>query len=222
MVLTLIDQCTKWAECITLQDKSAESVATTFLRAWVYRFGVPMKLISDRDPSFCNAIITNLTARIGITRLTSAAYHPEGNAVIESFYRTLAIGLRHINPTHISFDEALDLVLFGYRSTLHTTTGHSPSYLTYGVDPRLAPDCDWRMERALPNQERLKFLNLLRLDVQFQAQEAINRQNIKRNQARQPTEFEAGQLVLCRLIPLEQLRYKSSYYKAVPRWTLPH
>jgi hypothetical protein len=44
---------------------------------------------------------------------------------------------------------------------------------------------------------------------------------MKRNEYRDPIEFEEGQLVLCRAIPLQQLRYKSAFYKAVPRWTLP-
>lgn len=221
-VLTLIDQSTKWAECIIIPNKSAITVASTLLCSWIYRFGVPTKLVSDQDPSFCNALITNLSARLGITRLTSTAYHPEGNAVIESFHRTLAVGLRHIDQSVVPFDEALGLVLFGYRGTIHSTIGHSPCYLTYGMDPRVAPDCDWRVEGSSINQERLKFLSALRLDIQFQAQQAVNRQNARKNEHRQPKEFEEGQLVLCRLVPLEQLRYKVSHYKAVPRWTLPH
>ena len=222
ILLTLIDQHTKWCECIEIYDKNAPTVATNLLQSWIYRFGVPRVLMSDQDPSFCNTILDRLSTRLGITRLTSTPYHPEGNAVIESFHRTLSIGLRHFNQRCISFSEALNLVLFGYRATPHLTTGHSPSYLTYGIDPRLAPDCDWRMEKAATEQERLKFLSTLRLDVQLQARNVLNRQNMRRNESRKSVVFEEGQLVLCRLIPLEQLQYKTAFYKAVPRWTLPH
>lgn len=221
-VLTLIDQCTKWSECVIVSDEAAPTVATAFLQSWVYRFGVPNKLLSDRDTSFCGEVIAKLTAHLGATRMTSAPYHPEGNAVIESFHRTLNIGLRHIDQQAVPFDEALGLVLFGYRSTLHSTTGHSPSSLTYGIDPRLPSDNDWRIETTPLDAERLKFLSLLRLDVQLQAQNLVNRQNAQRNKGRQPIVFEEGQLVLCRSISLEQLSYKTAYYKAVPRWTLPH
>jgi transposase InsO family protein len=221
-VLTLIDQHTKWAECITLNSKSADSVASVFLQSWIYRFGVPSKLLSDRDPSFTGHVLKNLTAKLGINRLVSTVYHPEGNATIESFHRVLSTGLRHINHSNLPFDEALNLVLFGYRATPHSTTSHSPSFLTYGIDPRLASDNDWRAESTPTNEERLKFLSLLRLDVQLQAQNLINKQNARKNESRLESEFKEGQLVLCRLIPLDQLRYKTAFFKAVPRWTLPY
>ena len=114
------------------------------------------------------------------------------------------------------------MVLFAYRSTLHTTTANTPAFLTYGVDLRLAPDIDWRMEPELTTQERLKFLSTLRLDIQLQALRALSRQNITKNRHRIPTQFEEGQLILVRALPLDQLKYKVSFYKAVPRWSLPH
>lgn len=222
IMLTMIDQCTKWAECITITTKDADKVAATFLRSWVYRFGLPRKIVSDRDRSFMNKFTAPLTAKLGIKHIPSTAYHPEGNAVIESFHRTLSSGLRHFDHSKIPFEEAVDLVLFGYRATIHSTTNQSPSYLTHGVDPRLAADCDWRMEPHPTNQERLKFLSTLRLDVQLQAHEALKRQNARRNKSRQPMEFKEGQLVLSRAMTLEQLDYKTAYYKAAPRWSLPY
>jgi transposase InsO family protein len=221
-VLTIIDQHTKWAECIVLSSKSSEAVASAFLQSWIYRFGVPSRLLSDKDPSFVSSFITTLTAKLGINRLISTVYHPEGNATIESFHRVLSTGLRHIDHNKIPFEEALNLVLFGYRSTPHSTTTHSPSFLTHGIDPRLASDNDWRCETTPINEERFKFLSLLRLDVQLQAQNLMNRQNARKNESRHPVVFEEGQLVLCRLIPLDQLRYKTAFFKAVPRWTLPY
>lgn len=221
-VLTLIDQLTKWSECTIIPKKDATNIAYAFLQSWVYRFGAPRVLMTDNANAFTGEILSRLSARLGITRLTSTPYHPEGHATIESFHNNLSTGLRHFSQQKLPFQEAINLILFGYRATPHSTTGHSPSYLTYGVDPRLAPDCDWRAEPSLPNKERLKFLSTLRLDVQLQAQRALTRSNIRKNESRQPVVFEEGQLVLCRLIPLDTLHYKSAFYKAVPRWTLPH
>ena len=120
------------------------------------------------------------------------------------------------------FNEALDTALRAYRATPHHSTGHSPSFLVFGQDPRLAPDNDWRLEETPLNQERLKFLSLLRLDVQLQCQRQSISINATRNEERQPTEFKVHQLVLCRLLPLDRLKYKSAFYKAVPRWTTPY
>jgi transposase InsO family protein len=221
-VLTMIDQLTKWAECVPVDNKSTATVAKSFLKSWVYRFGVPRTLMTDNDKAFTSDLLTHITAKLGINRLTATPYHPEGNAVIESFHRTLNKGLRHFDQLSIAFDEALEIVLFAYRATLHTTTGDSPAHLTYGVDLRLAPDADWRAEPDVTTQERLKFLSHLRLDVQLQAQRALIRQNITKNEKRVPVEFQENQLVLVRAIPLNRIDYKTSYYKAVPRWSLPH
>lgn len=60
----------------------------------------------------------------------------------------LSTGIRYINHKRLQFAEALDMVLFGYRSTVYVTTGNSPSYLTYGVDPRLAPELACRTNTA--------------------------------------------------------------------------
>lgn len=220
-ILTIIDQHTKWAECIPIKDSTAATVTSALLRSWIYRFGVPRTLISDRDPGFTNSMLDRLSAAIGVKRLLSTPYHPEGNSVIESFHRTLSMGLRFVNHQVIPFEEAIDMVLFAYRSTLHSTTGHSPSFLVYGMDPKLPNDSDWRVERAPDAQERLKFLSTLRLDVQLQAQKALQRQNEKKNLFRDPVEFVVGQLVLCRALPLDRLRYRVASFKAVPRWTLP-
>lgn len=221
-VLTLIDSFSKWAECIPVIDAKAETVTSTFLRSWIYRYGVPRVLVSDRDRSFCNQVLDNVTAKLGINRLTSSPYHPEGNAVIESFHNTLALYLRSLHQPSLPFFEALDLSLFAYRATIHTTTAHSPSFLAYGRDPQLPIDQDWRMEFIPSSQTRIKFLSTLRLEVQLRAQQQAISRNMKRNVDRMPKEFQEQQLVLCRQIPMDRLKYRSAFYKAVPRWTTPH
>lgn len=221
-VLTMIDQATKWVECATVSDLSAPTIASAFMTQWIYRFGAPRRLVTDNGKSFCNAFMDRLMARIGVTRLTTTPYHPEGNAVIESFHRTLNQGFRHLNHKALPFQEALGMILFGYRVNIHVTTGNSPAFLTYGQDPQLVPDQDWRMEITLSTQERLKYLAALRLEVQLKAYQTALRDVTLKNKERQPTEFELFQLVLCHLHPTERVKYKVAYYKAIPRWTLPH
>lgn len=221
-VLTFIDQTTKWAECSIIHDKAATTVATALLNTWIYRFGVPRVIMSDQDKSFNNALLVNLYAKLGIVKLTSTPYHPEGNATIESFHRTLSTGLRFIQQNLIPFPEALHLVLYAYRSTPHSTTNQSPGYLTYGVDLRPPQDQDWRLEPEPLTAERLKFLTTLRLEIQLKAQQLVAYNNSRNNESRKFCQFEEGQLVLCRAQPIDALKYKTAYYKAVPRWTLPY
>ena len=148
-----------------MTDSTAATVASKFLRSWAYRYGMPKCLVSDRDKAFLNKLVDHLTSRLGINRLTSTAYHPEGNAFIESFHRTINTHLRFVNQARMPVEEALDMALCAYRATPHHSTGHSPSFLVFGQDPRLAPDSDWRLEGIPIDQERIRFLSMLRLDV---------------------------------------------------------
>ena len=172
---------------------------------------MPQRLISDRDKSFVNQLLDHLVSRLGISHITSTAYHPEGNAFIESFHHTLNTHFRFINQACMPFEEAFDTALYAYRATPHHSTGHSPSFLVFGKDPRLASDTDWRLETTPINHERLKFLSMIRLDVQLQAQRQSISRNAARNENRQPIEFEEHQLILCRHLPLDRLKYKVAF-----------
>ena len=52
-VLTIVDRFSKLCVLVPVQSTlDAESCARVFWDTWVTRFGVPMKLISDRDVKF--------------------------------------------------------------------------------------------------------------------------------------------------------------------------
>jgi len=229
-VLTIIDQFTKWAECIPVPSTHAPVIVSTFIRSWICRFGVPDVVVSDNDRTFTGTLLSNIHGTFGTKALSITPYHPEGNAVIESFHRTLNKGLSAFNvPPHrptISFHEALDLVLYSYRATLHSTTGESPAFLVYGVDLRPPMSNDWRFQRNVTVQERLKFLNEMRLDIQLQAYEKRLHANEKRNKYRAPSEFQLYQLILVRATDHDRLKYahySGEYkHKLIPKWSLPH
>eukprot|EP01069_Polyplicarium_translucidae_P007113 Polyplicarium_translucidae@DN305_c0_g1_i1.p1 len=195
-----------------------------YIRAADRLVGVPRRLVSDQGKAFVSAALRRLSSRFGITRLLSAPYHPEGNALVESFHRNLTKGLTQIaQQEEVPIEEALQLVLFGYRATPHTTTGHSPAFLTVGQDLRLPNDNDWREEKGR-DQERLKFLNNLRLEVQFAAYQKREQAIKSHNLARQAKGFQLLELVLLRIPDPLRAAYTSTETgrKLAPKWTLPH
>ena len=46
-LLTMIDRPTRWFECLELNDITASSVVSGFLRAWVSRYSVPVTIVTD-------------------------------------------------------------------------------------------------------------------------------------------------------------------------------
>ena len=230
LVFTMIDQFTKWAECVTIPATTLAIVLPTFVRHWICRFGVPNVIVNDNDRTLVSAMMTKLHSSLGTKNLVSTPYHPEGNATIESFHRNFNKGLSSFEDSDstsaISFDEALQLVLYSYRSTLHLTTGESPAFLTYGIDLRAPADNDWQFERNVQMQERLKFLNRMRLEIQWKAYDERLRAIERKNKKRVPTEFQLYQLVLVRATDYDRLRVAHStgdhVHKLIPKWSLPH
>lgn len=229
-VLTLIDQFTKWAECIPIPSTKAPIVVSAFIRSWICRFGIPEIVMCDNDQTFVGNLLSNVHGTFGTKSLSITPYHPEGNAVIESFHRTLNKGLTSFantpNRPAIPFDEALQLVLYSYRSTIHTTTGESPAFLLYGADLRAPMDNDWRFQRDISMQQRLKFLNEMRLDIQWKAYDRRIRAAEAKNKHRIPTEFQLFQLVLVRSTEYDKIKYahhsNDHKHKLTPKWSLPY
>lgn len=164
----MIDQFTKWAECVPIPSIAAKYVIPAFISQWICRFGIPNVLVNDNYRTLLGSLIQQIHTAFGTKNLVITPYHPEGNATIKSLHFNLSKGLQFFQSngfSQISFDEALQLVdealqlvLYFYRSILHLTLNDFPAFLLFGTDLR-PQDNDWRFFRDIPNQERIKFLN---------------------------------------------------------------
>lgn len=227
-VLTMIDQLTKWAECTPIGQQTEEVAASAMIKGWISRFGVPRILVTDSDPSFTGKLFQEICARLGIRSLQTTPYHPQGNGAIESFHRVLRRGLSYFDhdaTIFVPFDEALQLTLFGYRCTPHTTTHETPAWLALGVDPQIALDGDWRTIRDYRSTDRLRFLNDMRLDIQYQAQIVRLQNNEKTNERRRDAEFKENRLILTRIRPYEaaaMIHTDGMGRKLLPLWSVPY
>ena len=77
-ILTITDHdCTKMMIVIPCNETiSAKGVADLYLRQVFPRFGIPSKVISNRDPRFTSKFMKELCWLMGIKQNISTAYHP--------------------------------------------------------------------------------------------------------------------------------------------------
>ena len=160
--LTMIDHHTKWAEVKAIEEKTAAVLAETFVKEWVCRFGCPATLVVDNERGFTEAFMQQLCQILGTKHLPTTACHPDANAPIESFHRVLTKGLQRFvlgaQASQLSFDEVVQLILFGYRTSFHSSTRETPAYLALGMDPR--PPLGSLGHRNFPNHaDRIQVLN---------------------------------------------------------------
>ncbi|MBW0544690.1 hypothetical protein O181_084405 [Austropuccinia psidii MF-1] len=112
--------------------------------------GLFRNIISDRDPKLTSALWTNLHRFFGTKISFSTAYHPQTDGLAERMIQTLedmirrfcAYGLELIDLdgfTHYwcTLIPALELA---YKTSVHSSTGQTPSMLDRVWNPRLPSD----------------------------------------------------------------------------------
>jgi transposase InsO family protein len=131
-VLTMVDRTTRWIEAVPLTNIEAATCAEAFIASWVARFGVPAQLTSDQGRQFTSAVWARVSQLLGVEHITTTAYHPQSNGMVERIHRQLKDALRarladHDWPLHLPW------VLLGLRAAPKEDSGVSSAELLYGV-----------------------------------------------------------------------------------------
>ena len=121
------------------------TVSDALLRHVVPYFGTPRCLLSDRGREFVGEVWTKLTRSLGIQRLLTSPYHPEGNSINERSHRTINNMLRaHLLegvPSRTWVDKIPGIML-ALNAMVHEPHGFSASMIATGREPTLPPDLE--------------------------------------------------------------------------------
>ena len=138
-IMTAVDRYTRWPEAIPLPDATASTVADAFIAHWVSRYGVPESITTDRGPQFESHLWLVLTQMLGATKISTCAYHPQANGLVERFHRRLKASLKAQPEPHHWVDR-LPFTLLGIRTALKPDIGYSSAESMYGTNLRLPGD----------------------------------------------------------------------------------
>ena len=139
-ILTVTDHdCTKMLITIPCRETiTAEGVAELFLRQIFPRFGLPSKIISDRDPRFVSKFMKELCRLMGITQNVSTAYHPRTDGQSERSNQWLEQYLRFwVDHQQTNWHHYLPLAEFAHNLWKNESTGQSPFEVLMGYSPRV-------------------------------------------------------------------------------------
>ena len=131
-ILTIIDRSTRWVEAVPLSSTTATACADALVAGWVSRFGIPAVMTTDRGVQFTSAVWSVLCQRLGIKHVTTTAYHPQSNGMIERFHRQLKDSLR-ARLASADWPSHLPWVLLGLRAAPKEDHNVSAAELLYGV-----------------------------------------------------------------------------------------
>ena len=79
----------KWTEAFPLKSTDSKTLVKVLIDKVICRYGVPSVLHSDQSANVTSNLISSLCQDLGISQARTTAYHPEGNAQVERFNRTL-------------------------------------------------------------------------------------------------------------------------------------
>ncbi len=137
-VLVLQDHFTKWIEAFATGSQDTTTVAEIFVTKWMCHFGAPQRLLSDKAATFVSALVKEICMLCGTIKVTSTAYSPQTDGLVERSNRHLQAILRaYVSKNQTDWDLFLPFATFAANSSVHETTHETPFFLTYGRDPAL-------------------------------------------------------------------------------------
>lgn len=145
--ISITDKFSKYVTLIANKTTDrAPDVASRFFTEYYPRFGLPSKIISDRDPKFISRFWQCLFSKLKVELLLSTAYAPQTDGQSERTNQTVEQMLR----SYIGYDpnrqwtSDLKEIEFILNSHSSESSSKSPFEILYGFNPRSAWNFNYR------------------------------------------------------------------------------
>ncbi len=139
-ILTIVDhRCSRGAIFLPCTDTITGSGIAQLYLTHVYRwFGLPSRMISDRDPRFTSHFGKALTTKLGISRNLSMVFHPQTDGLSERKNQWVEQYLRLVTSMDPKgWVDWLALATTVHNNQTNATTGLSPNQILLGYNPTL-------------------------------------------------------------------------------------
>jgi transposase InsO family protein len=94
-IITFVDRCTKFVVLVpTFGSVTARDVAQICYERIFTKYGLPLEIVSDRDPKFTSVFWKETFSLIGVKLAMSTAHHPQTDSQTEVYNQTVEIALR--------------------------------------------------------------------------------------------------------------------------------
>ncbi|KAK4383424.1 Transposon Tf2-11 polyprotein [Sesamum angolense] len=142
----VVDRLTKSAHFLPIRlGDSLDKLAELYVSEIVRLHGVPVSIVSDRDPRFTSRFWEVYKGHLGTKLHFSTAFHPQTDGQSERTIQTLEDMMRAcIMEFKGNWDDHLPLMEFAYNNSFHSSFGMAPYEALYGRRCR-SPIC-WDVE----------------------------------------------------------------------------
>ncbi|KAL6538163.1 hypothetical protein OROGR_012151 [Orobanche gracilis] len=223
-IWVIVDRLTKSAHFIPINitypiSKLAEIYTTVIVKLR----GVPLCIVSDRDPRFTPDFWKSLQEALGSKLRLSSMYHPQTDGQTERTIQSLEDLLRAcVLEQGGSWDTYLPLIEFTYNNSYHSSIGMAPFEALYGRRCR-TPLC-WHEsgERVVLGPEIVRETTEKVKLVREKMKAAQSRQKSYHDKRRKDLEFQAGDHVFLRVTPVTGVGRALKSKKLTPHFIGPY
>ncbi len=131
-VLMMVDQFTKWVECIALPSQTAEVTAHAAVTEFFSRFGCPFNIQTDRGSNFESQLFTSVCELLHVHKTRTTPYRPSANGQVERYNRTLMDAVRCYVRNQNEWDDSLPHLAGALRSSVNRQTGFTANHMMLG------------------------------------------------------------------------------------------
>ena len=125
-IWVVVDRLTKMARFIaTKTTVTAPELAYQFVDELFRFYGLPMDIVSDRDPKFTSDFWTQVFKKLETTLSMSSTDHPQSDGQTERVNQIIEDMLRaYVGAKPTKWERYLPILEFSYNSSKHTSTGY--------------------------------------------------------------------------------------------------
>lgn len=228
MLMTVTDRLTGYTRVLGCTAKDdAKVVAQRMLDGWISLFGLPERVVSDRDKIFTSKFWSALHRKLGVKLQMSTSFHPETDGRSERTNKTVVQVLRqYVSRQQTDWRRHLAVAEFSVNSAINDATGKTPFEVVLGYNPSLLPSA--LVSTAVPAVDDLVEERKIRIqEVRNALAAAKVRQATQANKERgEEPQIAVGDLVMVDSRD-RRMRYKSRRgdgraAKLFARWDGPY
>lgn len=222
-IWVIVDRLTKSAHFLPVRSNfTSEQYAKLYIAEMVKLHGIPLSIVSDRDPNFVSGFWKSFQQALGTELYLSTAYHPQTdgqtervNQILEDMLRACVLDFKG------NWEEYLPLSEFAYNNSYQKTIGMAPFEALYGR-PCRSPVCWLGVgEKSFLGPEFIKDTSEKIAIIRDRMRTAQSRQKSYADRRTRVLEFKVGDQVLLKVSPMKGVMRFGSKGKLSPRFVGP-
>ena len=186
----LVDQFTKWLDCWSLPNHTAELIAKKVVKDFISHFGVPLEIHSDQGKNFDISLVKAICNLLEITKTQTPHYRPSSNGQVERYNRMLLQVIRcYLHAKQKTWDQDFEELAATIRAMKNRQTQFSANMLMLGQELRRPIDLMLGVEYAnMPQNDPAQWVQNLH-EALKQVHE-VARSNIRTSLQRQKCDYD--------------------------------